>query len=655
KDVQVVLTEEDEESVQRPVPEDLRRVPALSEALAARLAGMARRLEVALGRPQDIEWTRKGDALIILQARPITQPIPRGRRLLWDNSNIIESYYGPVGPLTYSFASRAYTIVYQLFCEVMGVPRDVIRDHSAVFPRMIGLIRGRIYYNLNAWYTVVSLLPGYRWNRAFLEQMMGVSEVASDQDVASEGVFSRLADLPRLVWLSGRLLWRSWRLDADVRSFHSTFEEAVSKATAQPLAERSPHQLVELYAELERKLLWAWATPIVNDFFVMIFHGLLRALCQRWIPDEADLHNALLSGEGGIISTAPATEAVRLANQVRTDAKLTAQFLSDVPDEDLLEPIRAHPRVGPMFAAYIERLGDRCADELKLEVETYRHRPELLVRTLRSYLLGDPARLRQPPEEHSAVRVRAETIVVASLDSWRARVFAAVLVRARRRVADRENLRFLRTRIFAMVREIFRTMGERMVARGAIDHRQDVFWLTVDEVLGWVRGTAVTTNLRGLVVLRREEYDGFARLPPPADRFHTWGPIWADNAFLGRPEKMDLTAAEDGILRGLPACPGHVDGVVRCITDPRTQTLQAGEIMAAYRTDPGWTPLFPRASAILVERGSLLSHSAVVAREMGIPTVVGIPRLMERLKTGDRVVVDAVNGTVAVRAEGDVA
>ena len=88
--------------------------------------------------------------------------------------------------------------------------------------------------------------------------------------------------------------------------------------------------------------------------------------------------------------------------------------------------------------------------------------------------------------------------------------------------------------------------------------------------------------------------------------------------------------------------------MVRLITDPRTESLGEGEIMVAYRTDPGWTPLFPKASAILVERGSLLSHSAVVAREMGIPTVVGITDLMNRLQTGDRVRVDAVKGEVTV-------
>lgn len=646
KDIMIAMPAEAEEATERPVPKAQMREPSLSDSAAAMLAGLARRLEEALGGPQDIEWTRRGEELVVLQARPITQPIPSGRRLLWDNSNIIESYCGLTGPLTYSFASHAYTIVYQLFCEVMGVEQEVIRQHSGTFPRMIGLVRGRIYYNLNAWYKVVSLLPGYRWNRTFMEQMMGVSEVGSDADVGEPSRIGRILALPRMSRLFASLLWRSYRLDADIRRFKRTFEDAVGHYQGRDLDDKSPFELLEIYGDLERRLLWAWSTPIVNDFFVMIFHGLLRSLCQKWLPGSGDLHNALLSGEGGIISTAPATEAVKLTNKVRTDAPLTELFLSETGEKELLAAVLAHPRVGPAFEGYIERLGDRVADELKLEVETYRHRPELLIRTIRSYLQSDAVRMQSAGTEERSVREVAEEKVELGLTGWRATVFQRVLRTARRRVADRENLRFLRTRIFATVREVFRSLGHHMAAAGVLSKREDIFWLTVDEALGWVRGTTVTTNLQALVDLRRGEYAQFAREPAPADRFYTWGPIWAHNGFLGRPTPMQETDG-DGIT-GLPACPGLVEGLVRLITDPRTESLDEGEIMVAYRTDPGWTPLFPKASAILVERGSLLSHSAVVAREMGIPTVVGITDLMNRLQTGDRVRVDAVKGEVTV-------
>ena len=593
-----------------------------------------------------MEWTCQGGSLVILQTRPITQAIPAGRRLLWDNSNIIESYCGLTGPLTYSFASRAYTIVYQLFCEVMGVDRETIQKNAGIFPRMIGLVRGRIYYNLNAWYIVVSLLPGYRWNRTFLEQMLGVSEVASDADVPPTGRLERLAALPKMIKMTAGLFWRASRLDSDVVKFHDTFETAVGQHAGKDLTDVGPFELLDIYADLERQLLWAWSTPIVNDFFVMIFHGLLGSLCQKWVPGATDLHNALLSGEGGIISTAPAVEAVKLANQIRTDQMLTDQFRSDASDDELLQAVRAHPRISRMFEGYLERLGDRCADELKLEVETLRHRPDILIRTLRSYLVGDPSELTRGGDTELVMRKRAEMQVSHSLSGWRARVFDWVLRRARKRVADRENLRFLRTRIFALVREIFRSLGRHMVRQGALDDFQDIFWVTVEEAFGWVRGTTVTTNLRALAALRRSEYDQWRSEPEPADRFHTWGPIWAHNGFLGMPAHLEASSPDE--LVGLPACPGLVEGTVRRIIDPREEVMGEDEILVAYRTDPGWISLFPKAQAVLVERGSLLSHSAVVAREMGIPTVVGLAGLMDRLKTGDRIRVDAASGRIEI-------
>jgi phosphohistidine swiveling domain-containing protein len=644
KDVEIAMT--DAGPAERPVPQERRSTASLTDSSAAKLAAIGRRLASELGGPQDVEWTCRKGRLVILQTRPITQPIPAGRRLLWDNANIIESYFGLTGPLTYSFASRAYTIVYQLFCEVMGVDRATIQENAGVFPRMIGLVRGRIYYNLNAWYKVVSLLPGYRWNRTFLEQMMGVSEVASDADVPPTGRLDRIAALPKLLRMTAGLLWRAGRLDRDVKRFHATFEDAVGQYAGRDLSDVTPFQLLDIYADLERRLLWAWSTPIVNDFFVMIFHGLLRSLCGKWVPGATDLHNALLAGEGGIISTAPAVEAVKLANQVRTDAVLAERFGSDASDDELLQAVRAHPRIKGLFEGYLTRLGDRCADELKLEVETLRHRPDILIRTLRSYLSGDPADLTRGDSTELAMRKRAEMQVAHTLTGWRGRAFDMVLRRARQRVADRENLRFLRTRIFALVREIFRSLGRHMVRQGDLDDFQDIFYLTVDEAFGWVRGTTVTTNLRGLVTLRREEYDRWRAEPAPADRFHTWGPIWAHNRFLGLPTHLEPGSPDE--LIGLPACPGLVEGTVHRILDPRSEVMGEDEILVAYRTDPGWISLFPKAQAVLVERGSLLSHSAVVARELGIPTIVGVAGLMDRLKSGDRIRVDAAAGRITI-------
>jgi len=153
----------------------------------------------------------------------------------------------------------------------------------------------------------------------------------------------------------------------------------------------------------------------------------------------------------------------------------------------------------------------------------------------------------------------------------------------------------------------------------------------------------VTTRMDALVSLRKGEYAQWADAAPPADRFRTWGPVWADNLFIGRP-----TPPSDGSLVGLSAFPGVVEGPVVRVLDPDQAGAVDGAVVVAYRTDPGWVPIFPRVSALVVERGSLLSHSAVVARELGIPTVVAVGGVMDALRDGDRVRVDATRGEITL-------
>jgi pyruvate,water dikinase len=218
-----------------------------------------------------------------------------------------------------------------------------------------------------------------------------------------------------------------------------------------------------------------------------------------------------------------------------------------------------------------------------------------------------------------------------------------VLRQARTRIRDRENLRFERTRLFGRVRRIFLEFGRRFSSLGVLDSPRDIFHLEVEEILGFVEGTGTSTNLKGLAALRKFEYEGHRRSEPPPDRFETRGAV----SLVIIPCFGAAGSPPTGETRtGLGCCAGFVRGRVRVIADPRSATLQEGEILVAERTDPGWVMLFPAAAGLLVERGSLLSHSAIVAREMGIPAVVAVAGLTHWLKDGDRVELDGASGVV---------
>ena len=250
--------------------------------------------------------------------------------------------------------------------------------------------------------------------------------------------------------------------------------------------------------------------------------------------------------------------------------------------------------------------------------------------------------------------VRIANGSVANLDqsgdytmSFRARAVdekAPVQIWGAVRVRDRENLRFERTRLFGRVRRIFVEMGRRLFSEGALRDPRDVFYLTLDEILGFVEGTSTCEDLQSLSQLRRRQFERYRELPAPAERFETRGAVFVGNRFesVAAPAPADLS----GQLRGIGCCPGVVRGPVRVVSDPRRAQLRPGEILVAERTDPGWIMLFPAAAGVLVERGSLLSHSAIVAREMGIPAIVSIAKLTQSLADGQWVEMNGSTGVV---------
>ena len=203
----------------------------------------------------------------------------------------------------------------------------------------------------------------------------------------------------------------------------------------------------------------------------------------------------------------------------------------------------------------------------------------------------------------------------------------------------RENLRFERTRVFGRVRRIVLAMGRVLTRRGALEDARDVFHLTIDELLGFAEGNAASRELRALAAVRCAESARYAAAPAPPGRFATRDlPV----APLAVPPPGSI---DDTVRTGPACCPGVVRARVRVVRDPR-ETLRPGEILVAERTDPSWVVLFPAAAAILVERGSQLSHAAIVSREMAIPSVVAIRGLMSWLRDGDLVELDGATGLV---------
>ncbi len=257
------------------------------------------------GRPQDIEFAMYQNELYLLQARPITNlnlnSDKLGEHIIWDNSNIIESYPGVTTPLTFSFIIRMYEAVYIQLSALLGVRQHEIDMNKEVFANMLGLIQGRVYYNLLSWYKALAMLPGYSLNAGFMEKMMGVKERFELKDFEAGTKFQERMRVVRMI----RTMLRNLRQLPKMRiDFQREFNVIMTEYDAIDLDSKRPEELMELYLRFEQTLLKKWKAPLVNDFFAMIFFGVTQKLTEKYnLP--SGIHNDLLCGAKDIISTEP--------------------------------------------------------------------------------------------------------------------------------------------------------------------------------------------------------------------------------------------------------------------------------------------------------------------------------------------------------------
>jgi pyruvate,water dikinase len=359
-------------------------------------------------------------------------------------------------------------------------------------------------------------------------------------------------------------------------------------------------------------------------------------------------------------SVEPVRSIVRLAEQLRGDGELRARIESLV---DPPAPAPAAVREGlealadeARFSAFssglrqhLERFGDRCFEELKLESQSFRSDPRPLLRMVLGYADGDIRGDLMLEREH-AIREAAERSLAQALAGrpLKRKLVRFVLSQARRSIKLRESSRLDRARAFDIPRAIFRQLGENLAREGALSRPDDVFFLTADEVFSYVQGTSVDAQLYWLVE-RRRVLDKQHRERRPAERVVTHGTVYGNRI----PQRLPAAPAAEGeaggiVLEGLGCAPGVVTGEAVVVRNPASAGDVRGKVLVAEMTDPGWVFLMISAAGLVAERGSVLSHTAIIGRELGIVTVVGVEGATERIPDGARLQLDGDAGTVRV-------
>ncbi len=654
------------------VPAELADAPVLTDAEVKRICVLAAEAAELFGGPQDVEGVITADGGIhLVQSRPVvvagtlagtldggaqdtgtqdTGTLDTGAQTPWTNHNLTESFPGLTSALTYSQARVFYRMGFTDFYRRFGVSGRSLRQNQYHLSRMIGYLDGRVFYRLDAWYALHGQVPGFAMMQPLWERSLGLTErTGVPRPVHRRPWATVVPALPRLVWMYAR---QPRQLRRFLRWWDALAADCASleHCSADELIARYRH----MWAEAEQR----WGITMVTTYFALAALGSTNALLNRWVPDGASLLPRLLAGGKPNRTLASVRSAIALAELVGARPELRDAVL-ERPEREVWAEIaggRYGSDIAAAFGRHLATYGDRALHDLKLEALTPRQEPWMILPTLRPFItqgltveanLADEART--SAEARKALREACPNPLLRV-------ALGAALASLRLSVKAREDTRFCRSQLYGISREVLWRLGDRLVAAGMLDEAADLVHLHVEEVLGAFDGTLTETDLRAVALRRKAELDRSAEKAEPPAYFTIPADVPVPMALTLRQDFAHAAnMTEDGVLRGLASSSGRVRARAKIVRDASIPPQSCTDrILVAKETDPGWLALMMAAKGIVVERGSLISHTAISGRLLGIPTVVAVSRALTEIPDGAWVELDGDAGTVRLLSEAEV-
>jgi rifampicin phosphotransferase len=653
----------------------------INDTCLAEIGRTALAIERAFDCPQDIEWAMDGDdRLWIVQSRPITEsarraapePVTAGStgyapeascnaaKVVWSNANVNENFPDPISPLLYSIAGEGYYHYFRNLGRSFGISRRRLEAMEQPLRHIIGVHGARMYYNLTSIHAVLRSAPCGDLLAASFNQFVGSEATATTAVVPfATRARNRVAQAGELARIVLQTAWQYVSLERRVARFERRVDGFAARTHPQLLRSRSLRSLLDDFRGFLHIRCHQWNDAALADAGSMVCYAVLQRLLARAFPedDQQALHNSLLKALPQLVSGRPAIELWKLAEQVRANPDLAHLFASsDAPG--ILDAIRHDTRFADFDLAlsrFKEEWGFRCSGELMLTVPSFQEDATPVVGLIRNYLSSDgesPVRVlqRQTMERlaHTARVERelgARRIVPLVPRSLQRFAVMRVLRWTQTCICLRERARLKQALLYSRLRRIVLEIGRRLTVDGRLEHIDDIFVLTAGEIDALLSGAAMFPHdVRALVALRRQGHAELATLAPPDSLTLDEGEYYSSQ-ILRQPQ----SSRDEPGLRGLGACGGTVTARAAVLADVReSHRLRAGDVLVTRQTDPGWGPVFPLISGLVVERGGMLSHGAIIAREFGIPSVVGVRDATRRILEGNVVTVDGNRGVVEI-------
>ncbi len=654
----------------------------LGDETVSSLARWGLKLEQLFGGPQDIEWTLDSDnRLFLLQSRAISVPIDSSsgtvvaherRSVIWSNANVNENFPEPICPLLYSIAREGYYHYFRNLGLAIGLSESRVRAMEDPLQQIIGVHGARMYYNLSSIHACLRMAPyGDRLTESF-NSFVGAERVAATDDRPNWRGFGRkrmpqLAEFCRILVTS---LWRSLWLSSGVTRFERKVDQFASSTDPDALDEKGLAELrMDFRGFLEIRCR-QWVSASLADAAAMLSYGMLKRFLNEQFPNEdlASLHNTLLKGLPDLASNQPVIGLWELSRQIHNTPGLTELF-AQRDSRDVLHELRDRDDwmdFRDKFTNYLDQCGFRCSGELMLTVPSFQENPAALLEILQAYALLEgesPAdrlleqeRQRQCETQQMLKLLRRKGML--RFLPWPSRATQArlLLIWTQRAIAFRERARLKQALLYSRCRRIVLAIGDHMTRLGVVDESSDIFFLTFREIDDLLAGSSMFPADTGtLVRLRKSAHEVASHLNPPdtfelpEGAYFTAEPPFAD-VEDGRwnPNEQE----SDTELRGVGACGGTITAPAAILQDvSEFHLLQEGDVLVTRQTDPGWGPLFFLIRGLVIERGGMLSHGAILAREYGIPTVVAVPDATRKITHGQTLTVNGDRGIVQLSQE----
>ncbi len=634
----------------------------LDAAQIDELAACARRLDQVFDHPQDVEWAYAPESraeaesgirgkLFLLQSRPVTGPARVEQRpSVWTNVNVGEALPGVATPLTWSiirnFSRRGFERAFGTLG--LSVPEDY---------ELVGSFRGRVYLNLSQFMSIASAIPLLSPDTLF--EMAGGGGVELVRDIyESKSPLKFLAQLP-LTALKVAAAQASMPLLAPAwgkyfgRQREAFFQRDLTRLNH--LEFRRQLDTVDTLFDRTGLVMLTCSSNFLMSYVVM------REFFKLWGGAKAtEAENDLVSALE-VDSAAPGLDLLNLGRLARRSRRLRRIIGQTAPEQTLeaLEKLRGHEDVDTFLDeldAFRHRHGHRAPREAELATPRWREDSHFLFEVVRSYIRAPhlPS-AREIERERDQTRDKADHLVHHTFPVGVESSFRALWHFTRMNARLREFMRARVVDTLDMYRRYFMECGRRLVLQEALRDAEDVFYLRYDELRRWLDDVSSAEDFAVRVLVRRALHQTCSELADPPSTFVLQGTeIIGEQDYRARQPTGAAEASREETradeLRGLPGSRGRVTGRARVIIDPNDDAcLEPGEVLVAPYTDIGWTPLFLTASAVVMALGGPLSHSCIVAREYGIPTVVNAHGAIDVIHTGDLVTVDGDRGVVYIR------